>query len=85
MYSKESIDVFLRDQLQLFDERVAETPDEAQEFLDEVMAVELDSLKEVREYLDESGMDATGMSDEELKNAAEVFALPGGRYLVVEG
>ena len=49
------------------------------------MAVEADSLKEVRRYLDEAGADVDGMSDEELKDASEVFALPSGRYLIVEG
>ena len=32
MYSKESIDTFLKNQLQLLDEKVAETPEEAEEF-----------------------------------------------------
>ncbi|MDO5426134.1 MAG: glyoxalase [Eubacteriales bacterium] len=84
MYSKESIQVFLKNQLQLLDERVAETPEEVEEFLEEMMAVEVKSLKEVRAYFEESGMDATGLSDDELKDASEVFALPNGRYLIVE-
>ena len=49
------------------------------------MAVVVDSLNEVREYLDEAGADVIGMSDEELEEALEVFALPSGRYLIVEG
>ena len=83
MYSKEAIKVFLEKQLQLFDERVAETPEEAQEFLDECMAVECKNLKEVRRYLDELGADVSGMTPQELEEASEVFPLPGGRYLVV--
>ena len=46
-FSKECIRVFLDDQLQLFDERVAETPREAEEFLEDNMAVVLDNIKEV--------------------------------------
>ena len=85
MYSKEAIKVFLKQQGQLFDENVAETPEEAQEFLDECMAVEVNSIKEVRKYLDAMGADVAGMSAEELMEASEVFALPGGRFLIVEG
>ena len=85
MYSKEAIKVFLDNQQQLFDERVAETPEEAQEFLDECMAVECRNIKEVRRYLDELGADVSGMSVKELEEASEVFKLPDGRYLVVEG
>ncbi|MDY3917725.1 MAG: glyoxalase [Candidatus Limivivens sp.] len=84
MYSKECVDVFLKQQLQLLDEKVAETPQEAQEFLEEMMAVEVKSIREVREYFEESGMDTAGLSDDELKDASEVFELPSGRYLVVE-
>ena len=49
------------------------------------MAVVVDSLDEVREFFDEEGMDVDGMSDEELEEASEVFVLPDGRYLIVEG
>ena len=85
MYSKECIEVFLKDQGQLFDEVVARTADEAQDFLEECMAVEVANIKEVRKYLDEAGADVTGMTDEQLEEACEVFALPSGRYLIVEG
>ena len=33
----------------------------------------------------EAGADVEGMSDEELEDASEVFALPDGKYLIVEG
>ena len=49
------------------------------------MAQVVDSIEEVREYLEESGTDVEGMSDEELEDASEVFALPDGKYLIVEG
>ena len=84
-YDEECLKVFLKRQLQLFDEPVAESLDEAEAFLEDCMAVVVDSLKEVREYFDENGADISYMSDEDLEEASEVFALPSGRYLVVEG
>ncbi|MBU5479930.1 glyoxalase [Blautia sp. MSJ-19] len=85
MYSKECIESFLKNQGRLYDEPVAETLEEAEEFLEDCMAVEVRNIKEVREYLDEAGADVSGMSDEELKEACEVFPLPSGGYLIVEG
>lgn len=84
-YDEECLKVFLKKQLQLFDEPVAENLDEAEAFLEDCMAVVVKSLKEVREYFDENGTDISYMSDEDLEEASEVFALPSGRYLVVEG
>lgn len=84
-YDEDCIKVFLKNQSQLFDEPVAETLEEAEAFLEDCMAVIVDSLQEVREYFEENGADVDGMSDEELEEASEVFALPGGQYLVVEG
>ena len=85
MYTEESIEVFLKKQGRLYDEPVAETVEEAEEFLEDCMAVEVKNIKEVRKYLDEAGADVSGMSDEELEEACEVFALPSGGYLIVEG
>lgn len=85
MYTKECLEVFLKNQEQLFDEPVAETLEEAEEFLEDCMAVVVNSIKEVRRYFDEEGADIEGMTDEELKEACEVFALSGGKYLIVEG
>ncbi len=84
-YDDECLKVFLKKQLQLFDEPVAESLDEAEAFLEDCIAVVVNSLKEVREYFDENGTDISYMSDEDLEEASEVFALPSGRYLVVEG
>lgn len=84
-YNDECLKCFLEKQHQLFDEKVAETPEEAECFLEDCMAMVLDSLDQVRDYFDQSGMDASDMSDDELEDAAEVFKLPDGRYLVVEG
>ena len=84
-YDELCLKVFLKKQGQLFDEPVAESMEEAEAFLEDCMAVVVDSLDEVREFFEEEGMDASGMSDEELEEAAEVFAIPDGRYLIVEG
>ena len=78
-YDEECLQTFLNMQSQLFDEPVAETLEEAEAFLEDCMAVVVDSIK------DESGADISGMSDEELEEASEVFALPNGQYLIVEG
>ena len=45
----------------------------------------VNNIKEVKKYLDDAGMDVDGMSAAELEDAAEVFALPSGKYLIVEG
>lgn len=84
MYTKEALEVFLRDQSKMYDEPVAETMEEAAEFLEDCMAVEVKNIKEVRRYLDEAGADVSGMSEDELKDACEVFALPSGGFLIVE-
>lgn len=83
-YPKEYLEYFLKNQTRLFDEEVAFDLEEAEEFLEECMAVVVNSMKEVRIYFEESGMDVSGMSDQELAEEAEVFALPDGKYLIVE-
>ncbi|MCI8861456.1 MAG: glyoxalase [Lachnospiraceae bacterium] len=83
-YSEECLEIFLRKQGQLFDEPVAETLEEAEEFLDDCMAVVVNSLREVQEYFEESGMDVSGLSYEELEEMAEVFSIGDGTYLIVE-
>ena len=72
-------------QTQLFDEPVAETIEEADEFLDDCMAVVADSLRDVRDYFEENGMDTAGLTKEELLEQSEIFALPDGKFLIVEG
>ena len=59
--------------------------EEAEEFLDDCMAVVCKNIREVKEYFDEAGTDIAGMSDEDILDASEVFALPSGRFLIVEG
>ncbi len=84
MFDKKTIEVFLKNQLQLFPEKVVETEEEAAEFLEDMCATVCKNKKEVIEYL-EDGMDTTGMSEEEILSADEVFDLGDGRYLIVEG
>ena len=99
-YDEEILHYFLEHQTQLFPEAVAESPEEAEEFLEDCMAVVCKNIKEVRDYFDDAGMDVAGMvrykqleykkaeagmSEEELLEASEVFAIPDGRFLVVEG
>ena len=84
-YDEDCLKTFLKNQAQLFDEPVAETLEEAEAFLEDCMAVVVDSIEEVREFLEEEGMDVDGMSEGELAEASEVFSIPGGRYLIVEG
>lgn len=84
-FKEEYLEVFLRNQAQLFDEPVAETLEEAEAFLEDCMAVVVDSLKEVKAYFEENGADIESMSLDELEDASEVFALPDGKYLIVEG
>ena len=85
MFTEECINTFLENQEQLFPQAVAESYEAAEAFLEDCMAQVVDSIQEVREYLEESGADVQGMSDEELEDASEVFALPDGKYLIVEG
>ena len=84
-YDDEVLEVFLENQGQLFPENVAETPEEAEEFLEDCMAVVCKNLREVKDYFEEAGTDIAGMSDDELLDASEVFELPSGRFLIVEG
>lgn len=83
-YSEECLKYFLENQSQLFDEPVAETLEQAEEFLEDCMAVIVGSISEIREYFDENGMDVDGMSNDEIEEQAEVFTLPDGTYLIVE-
>ena len=84
-YSEICLKTFLKDQGKLFDEPVAENLEEAEAFLEDCMAVVADSLEEVREYFEEEGVDVDGMTTEDLEEASEVFPLPDGKYLIVEG
>ena len=83
MYTEECINTFLEKQGQLFPQPVAESYEAAEAFLEDCMAAVVNSIAEVREYLEDMGADVDGMTDEELEDASEVFALPDGTYLIV--
>lgn len=85
IYDDATLKVFLAKQTQLFDEKVAETMDEADEFLDELLAVVVDSADEVIEYFEEEGVDMDGIVSDGVFTADEVFEIGDGRYLIVEG
>lgn len=76
---------FLAKQSQLFPEEVASNPVEAENFLEECMAVVVNSVQEVIEYFEEEGIDMDGAVGEEILEASEVFEVGDGRYLIVEG
>ncbi len=84
-YNEECLKTFLEKQEQLFDEPVAETLEAAEAFSGGLYGSCCRISDEVREYFEENGMDVDGMSEEELEEASEVFALPDGTYLIVEG
>ena len=84
-YDEECLEVFLKMQTQLFRQEVESNMEEAEEFLEDCMAVVCENIEEVKEYLEESGMDVAGMSDQEIEEASEVFPLSDHRYLIVEG
>lgn len=85
VYDDKVLQCFLEKQEQLFPERVAETKEEAEEFLEECMAVVVSSVKEVWEYFDEEGVDLDGMEEKDILEAEEVFDVGDGRFLIVEG
>ena len=77
---------FLQNQSKLFpEEDVASSLEEAEAFLEECMAVVVDSPEEVREYFEEEGVDTEGANLDELLEADEVIEIGDGRYLIVEG
>lgn len=83
-YDDAVLKCFLKKQLQLLPEKVADNIDEAEAFLEECMAVVVNSLDEVWEYFDEEGIDLDGQSKEDILEAPEVFDVGDGRYLIVE-
>ena len=82
VFDQKVVKVFLEKQLQLFPEKVAETEEEAIEFLEDCMAVVVKSKKEVEEYFEEEGLEDP--ESDSILDAAEVFAIGDGRYLIVE-
>ena len=84
-YDDVILQCFLDNQEQLFPEPVANSLEEAEAFLEEVMALVVNSAKEVWEYFDEQGIDMEGADEEEILSADEIFDIGDGGYLIVEG
>ncbi len=84
-YDDAAVHCFLENQRQLFPENVVENESEAEAFLEECMAVIVNSAEEVKEYFDEAGMDTEEEDVESILEASEVFDIGDGRYLIVEG
>lgn len=84
-FDDDVLECFLENQLQLFPREVAETLEEAEHFLDDSMAVVVNSVAEVVQYFEDEGIDIEGAMDEEILDADEVFDIGDGRYLIVEG
>ncbi len=83
-FDEKVLDAFLEKQEKLFPEPVAASREEAEEFLEDAMAVVVDSIEEAMDYLDEAGMDITEMEKEDVEAAEEIFAVGDGRYLIVD-
>ncbi len=79
------LECFLKNQSRLFPEDVASSPEEAEAFLEDCMAVVVNSAREVFDYFEEEGIDMDGAGENEILDAAEVFDIGDGRYLIVEG
>ena len=84
-YDDVVLQCFLDKQEQLFPEPVANSLEEAEAFLEECMAIVVNSAKEVWEYFDEQGIDMEGADEEGILSADEIFDIGDGRYLIVEG
>ena len=83
-FDEEVLECFLENQEQLFPDKVAETMEEAEDFLEECMAVVVDSVEEVVAFFEEEGIDVEGAVGDEILEADEVFDIGDGRYLIVE-
>ena len=79
------LECFLKKQLQLFPEPVADSLEEAENFLEECLAVVVNSVDEVIEFFEDEGIDMDGAVGDEILEADEVFDIGDGRYLIVEG
>ncbi|NLG05826.1 MAG: glyoxalase [Clostridia bacterium] len=84
-YDDEVLRTFLANQDRLFDEPVAETIEEAEAFLEDCMAVVVDSVEDVLAYFEDTGADLGGIDPADIEEISEVFLISDGRYLIVEG
>ncbi len=84
MYDDKTVAAFMKHQLDLYPEPVADSPEEARDFLEDTMAAVADSRSEVMEYLEEVGVDTEGLSEEEIFAGPEIIEIGDGRYLILE-
>lgn len=83
-YDDVVLQCFLDHQRQLFPEDVASNLEEAEAFLEDCMAVVVNSVQEVWDYFDDEGVDMEGADVDEITEADEVFDIGDGRFLIVE-
>lgn len=83
-YDDAVLQCFIENQSKLFPKPVVESLEEAEDFLEECMAVVVNSVEEVMEFFEEEGLDLEGLEGDELLEADEVFDIGDGRYLIVE-
>lgn len=76
---------FLEKQGKLFDFPVCDTVDEAKEFLEDCFAQVFNSFDELLRYLKEEGIDMEDIDPSNPEDILEVFIMPDGKYLFVEG
>jgi hypothetical protein len=76
---------FYEKQEQLFGKKLLGSLAEAEDFLEECMAVVVESPREVWDYFEEAGIDTEAADEEGILEAQEVFAVGDGKYLIVEG
>lgn len=81
-YDEAVLRCFLEQQGKLFPEDVASGMEEAEAFLEECMAVVVDSADEVLTYFEEECVDVE--DPDNILDADEVFEVGDGRYLIVE-
>lgn len=85
-FDDDVLGVFLDKQNQLYDENVAETLDEADDFLTEVCATLFESKDEIVDFFREEIMFDADDAEilEAIEDSSEVFDIGDGRYLAVE-
>lgn len=77
---------FLDNQSQLFpEEDVCDNLDSARDFLEENLAIVVNSIEEVMDFFEEEGLDLEGLDADSILEADEVFEIGDGRYLIIEG
>ncbi|MBQ8946198.1 MAG: glyoxalase [Lachnospiraceae bacterium] len=84
MYDPVIVDCFLKHQLEMYSEPVADTPEEAEAFLEDTFAAVASDESELMEYLEEVGVDTEGMSLNEILDMPEVMRSDDGRFLILE-